>query len=255
MATPMVSGVIALAQSVAPAPLTVAEYRALLRQSVQPFPAVPDRVLGPGILDATKTVTAAKSGAIPVAADFTCQVEDSEYIWVHCDDLSSARGGIPIRTRKWDAGSSTSKTDIQDPQHFRYKYAGTYPITLTVTDNNGQTSSLTRSVQVSSPSTVDLPVNTPVPFSGTYGDQVFFQTTVPPGAKSLTYSLNIPNAGEAATIYVNDAPSDIQPACASSAPGRLFSCTVNAPKAGVWYGRYFVSSNSLSGGTASVTIN
>jgi serine protease len=255
MATPMVSGVIALAQSVAPAPLTVAEYRALLRQSVQPFPAVPDRVLGPGILDATKTVTAAKSGAIPVAADFTCQVEDSEYMWVHCDDLSSARGGIPIRTRKWDAGSSTSKTDIQDPQHFRYKYAGTYPITLTVTDNNGQTSSLTRSVQVSSPSTVDLPVNTPVPFSGTYGDQVFFQTTVPPGAKSLTYSLNIPNAGEAATIYVNDAPSDIQPACASSAPGRLFSCTVNAPKAGVWYGRYFVSSNSLSGGTASVTIN
>jgi serine protease len=256
MATPMVSGVIALAQSVAPTPLTVAEYRTLLRQNVQPFPTSPDRVLGPGILDATKTVAAAKSGVIPVAADFTCQQEDSPYMWVRCQDLSTARGGVPIKTRVWDKGSSSSTTDFQDPQHFRYKYSGTYPVTLTVTDNNAQTSSVTRSVQVSSPSTVDLTPGTPVPFSGNYADQVYYQTTVPAGAKSLTFSLNIPNTGEAASIYVNDAPSSIQPACATSAPGpKLFSCTVNAPKPGAWYGWYFISSNTLSGATAMVTIN
>lgn len=256
MATPMVSGVIALAQSVAPVPLSVAEYRALLRQSVQPFGITPDRVLGPGILDATKTVAAAKAGVIPVAADFTCQVDDGAYLSVHCQDLSTARGGSPIKTRTWDSGSTSSVTDFQDPGHFSYKYAGTYPVTLTVTDANGQSSSFTRSVRVSSPPTIDLPLGTSVPFSGSYGTTVFFQTNVPAGTNSLTFSLNLANQGEGATIFINDSPSDLKPACATSAPGpRLFSCTVNAPKAGVWYGRYFVSSNSVSGATAKVTAN
>jgi serine protease len=189
MATSMVAGVIALAQATRPTPLTVAEYRSLLRQSVQPFPSAPDRDLGPGILDATKTVTGARTGVNPVAADFTCHSEDSEYMWVHCEDLSTARGGAPIKTRTWDFGSSATRTDWRDPLHFQYKYAGTYPVTLTVKDSNGQTSSYTRSVQVSAPATVDLPANTQTPFSGTYGQGVYFRTTVPPGTKSLTYTL------------------------------------------------------------------
>jgi serine protease len=256
MATPMVSGVIALAQSVAPAPLTVAEYRSLLRQNVQPFAATPDRALGPGVLDAAKTVAAAKSGVIPVAADFTCQQDDSLYMGIHCQDLTSARSGVPIKTRVWNFGSSSTSTDTKDPLHIYYKYSGTYPITLTVTDNNGQVSSITRSIKVTPPPTVNLPLDTPVPLSGNYADVTFFQTTVPAGAKSLTFSLNIPNVGEAVSIHVNDGPSDIQIACAVSKPGpNTASCTVNAPKAGVWYGRYFISSSSLSGGTATVTVN
>ncbi|WP_193610913.1 S8 family serine peptidase [Paraburkholderia caledonica] len=255
MATPMVSGVIALAQATRQTPLTVAEYRSLLRQSVQPFPSAPDRNLGPGILDATKTVTAARTGVIPVAADFACHSEDSEDMWVHCEDLSTARGGAPIQTRTWDFGSSTSRTDFQDPLHFRYKYAGTYPVTLTVKDSNGQTSSYTRSVEVSAPATVDLPANTQTPFSGAYGNGVYFRTTVPPGTKSLTYALqNTSDKYGAAAIYVNDAPSEMLPACSKTIQGDTFSCTVDSPKAGLWYAHYWVTSNSLSGATASVTV-
>ncbi|MEM5311519.1 S8 family serine peptidase [Paraburkholderia sp. JHI869] len=256
MAAPMVSGVIALAQSVAPTPLTVAEYRTLLQQNVKPFPTAPDRALGPGILDATKTVAAAKSGVIPVAAEFTCLQDDPQYMSVRCKDLSTARGGLTIRARKWNTGSTSSSTDFQDPQHFGYKYSGTYPVTLTVTDNNGNTSAVTRSVRVFPPPVVNLPLDTPVPFSGSYGDYIWYQMTVAPGTKSLTLSLNIPNAREAASIYVNDSPSYIQPACAKSFEGPLlFSCTVNNPTPGVWYARYFVSSSKLTGATAMATVN
>ncbi|WP_321963977.1 S8 family serine peptidase [Paraburkholderia sp. J7] len=256
MAAPMVSGVIALAQSAAPTPLTVAEFRTLLRQNAKPFPAPPDRALGAGILDATKTVAAAKSGGIPVAADFTCQQESAQSMWVLCKDLSTARGGLSIKTRKWDPGSSSAQPYFANPAEFNYKYSGAYPVTLTVTDSNGKTSSLSRSITVNPPPAVDLPLDTAVPFSGSYGYLVYYKTTVPPGAKSLTFSLNIKNSGEAASIYVNDSPSDMTPACAKAAPGpEQLSCTVKSPKPGLWYGRYFVSSSTLSGATAVATVD
>ena len=97
MATPMVTGVIALAQSVAPTPLSVAEMRTLLQQNAQPFPKTPDQPIGAGIVDATATVAAAKSGKIPVAADFTCS-EWTNSMTVTCTDLSTARSGVPIKT-------------------------------------------------------------------------------------------------------------------------------------------------------------
>ncbi|WP_322093530.1 S8 family serine peptidase [Paraburkholderia bannensis] len=255
MATPMVSGAIALAKSVAPIPLTVAEYRTILQQNAQPFPVKLDRNLGAGILDVARTVVSAKTGSIPVAADFTCQTENTDYNWVRCQDLSTARGDSVIKNRNWDFGSSFAQSEYKNPDNFRYKYGGTYPVTLSVTDSNGKISKLTRSVQVSTLLSIDLQFDTPVQFSGKYSTQVFYKVIVPEGAKSLTFSLNMIHDGEAASIYINDAPSDMFPLCIQNFPGpKNFSCTIASPKAGAWYGRYYISSPSLSGATITASV-
>lgn len=95
MAAPFVSGVIALAQSVAPTPLSAAEMRSLIQQNVQPFaPSKPDQEIGPGILDASATVAVAvaRSGRIPLAADFVC-LQPLNLVQLRCTDLSTSRGG------------------------------------------------------------------------------------------------------------------------------------------------------------------
>jgi serine protease len=68
MASPHVAGVVAMVQSVVATPLTPAQMEALLKSSVRPFPATPDRVIGTGLLDAKLALDAALTppGEIPV---------------------------------------------------------------------------------------------------------------------------------------------------------------------------------------------
>ena len=66
MATPHVSGVIALMQSVAPAPLTPAQVTGLLMSTARPFPVKPDKAIGVGIVDATAAVQRAQTFGQPV---------------------------------------------------------------------------------------------------------------------------------------------------------------------------------------------
>ena len=68
MATPHVAGVIALMQSVAPAPLTPAQIEGLLVSSVRPFPVTPSKPIGSGILDAAAAVERAKTFGQPISA-------------------------------------------------------------------------------------------------------------------------------------------------------------------------------------------
>jgi serine protease len=67
MATPHVSGVVALMQSVAPKPLTPAQVEGLLVSSARPFPVKPDKTIGSGILDATAAVQRAQTFGQPVS--------------------------------------------------------------------------------------------------------------------------------------------------------------------------------------------
>ena len=59
MAAPHVAGVVALVQSAVDTPLTPAQMETLLKSSVRPFPATPDRVIGTGLLDAKLALDAA----------------------------------------------------------------------------------------------------------------------------------------------------------------------------------------------------
>jgi len=68
MATPHVSGIVALMQSVAPQPLTPAQVEGLLTSSARPFPVKPDRPIGAGIVDAGAAVERARTFGQPIQA-------------------------------------------------------------------------------------------------------------------------------------------------------------------------------------------
>jgi len=68
MATPHVSGIVALMQSVAATPLTPAQVEGLLVSSARPFPAKPDRAIGAGIVDAAAAVERARTFGQPIQA-------------------------------------------------------------------------------------------------------------------------------------------------------------------------------------------
>lgn len=59
-----------------------------------------------------------------------------------------------ITGRSWDFGDE-STSDVQNPVH-TYASAGTYEVTLTVTDNGGLTGQASQSVKVTSPSTENI---------------------------------------------------------------------------------------------------
>ena len=256
MAAPMVSGVIALAQSVAPRPLTPAEMRTLLTQNVQPFPnGQPDQPIGPGILDANATVNAAKSGKIPAAANFTC-TESTSIMQVTCTDLSTARGA-PISSWAWNLG--TGGPDMVRTQSVNpwtnYDYPGTYPITLTVTDSTGAVSKLTRSFRVLPPTLTDLSAGIPTTISAKSGEMQNYDLVVPAGVKSLTFTLS-PGASSQTALLDTRAgtPSSLHPDCESiMVRGGAATCTIANPAPGSYYA--IVSANTkLSGVTLLATL-
>ncbi|MFM0027968.1 S8 family serine peptidase [Paraburkholderia madseniana] len=256
MATPMVSAVIALAQSAAPSPLSAAEMRTLLSQNAQPFPTgQPDRPLGQGILDANATVVAARSGKIPAAADFKCS-EHTAVMQVSCTDLSTARG-VPIKSWSWNFGAGApdfTRTQSVNPTT-NYDYPGIYEITLTVTDNTGAISRLTRPFQVLPPAITDISPNIPTTFSANPGDMRYFALDVPAGVKSLTFSLSPGANGETGTLYLRaGTPSLLRPDCGNAwTKGANAICTLSNPAPGTYYGIVSVPNSTVRGASILAT--
>ena len=256
MATPMVSAVIALAQSVAPTPLSAAEMRTLLSQNAQPFPTgQPDYALGRGILDANATVIAARSGKIPAAADFKC-AESTAVMQVTCTDLSTARG-VPIQSWAWNFGTGApdfTRTQSVNPT-VNYDYPGIYEITLTVTDNTGAVSRLTRPFRVIPPAITDISLNVPTAFWANPGDMRYFALDVPAGVKSLTFSLSPSANGETGTLYLRaGTPSVLHPDCGTAwTKGANAICTLSNPASGIYYGMVSATNATVRGASILAT--
>ncbi|WP_051887572.1 S8 family serine peptidase [Caballeronia sordidicola] len=221
MAAPFVSGVVALAQSVAPTPLTYAEMRTLIQQNVQPFaPNTPNNPIGQGIVDATATVAAAKSGNIPIAADFACS-QAVNIMQVKCKDLSTSRGGAPICSWVWnfykefreDQANRTYSNSV-DP-YANYEDAGEYLIRLKVTDSNGTTSTLTRAVSVVAPTVFSLDFDIPYLVSLPSYEMRYLQLDIPTGLKSMTVNLVQGRANDGAWLFLARSPTPIAPYCQS----------------------------------------
>jgi bacterial leucyl aminopeptidase len=93
--------------------------------------------------EAAKTFGAGPSNAPPVA-NFTASASG---LTVNFTDTSTDSDGT-IASRSWSFGDSTTSA-VANPSK-TYTAAGTYNVTLTVTDNNGATNSKTQAVTVSS---------------------------------------------------------------------------------------------------------
>ncbi|NPT65874.1 S8 family serine peptidase [Paraburkholderia sp. RL16-012-BIC-B] len=240
MATPMVTGVVALVKSVAPTPLSTAEMRTLITQHAQPFPKQPDQPLGSGIVDAAATVAAAKAGEIPAAADFKCsQVNDA--MVVTCTDLSTARGAASIKSWTWNLGfgdpGEMVRTQSVNPYH-NYEYPGTYNVRLTVTDSKGAVSTLTRPFTVVAPHVTELSTNVPTKFSTGVQIKQYFSLDVPAGAKSVTFTLSPAAYGDIATLWLRaGSPTVVNADCNSVAVrSGAATCTITNPAPGTYYG-------------------
>ncbi|MFL9918782.1 S8 family serine peptidase [Paraburkholderia fungorum] len=245
LAAPFVSGVIALAQSVAPKSLTPLEMRALLMQNVHAFgPERPDFPIGNGVLDAKATVVAARSGKIPAVADFKCS--QSGGMLVTCTDLSAARGA-PIKSWAWNWGLGDPdmvRTQSVTP-YLNYEYPGTYNISFAVTDSTGAVSSLTRPFTVVAPVTTELSANVPAKFSANYLVQQFFSLDIPAGVKSLTFTLSPSSYSDVGTLYLRAGSPTTRNADCQSVFVRsgAATCTISNPAPGTYYGTVNPNSN------------
>jgi serine protease len=249
-AAPQISGILALVNAVAPKALSVAELRALLQQNVQPFTTKPSAAVGPGIADATQTVAAAKAGTIPAAADFSCD-PPADFMQLRCTDLSTARGGVPIKTWAWNFGDVPNAADMVRTMSVNptisEQFPGTYTVRLTVTDANGATSTVARPVTVKPPTNVLwINPNTPTPVTPNGSDLAFFRITLPAGLKSVTATVSYSNAGDGGFLYLKNSPSTTSPDCNTrTASQSSMSCTTSNPPAGDYYA--IVSSSATSG--------
>jgi len=90
----------------------------------------------------TQTITLASPGNQPPVADFLAVVSD---LSVTLTDLSSDSDGSVV-SWSWTFGDGGSSS-AQSPVH-TYASAGDYPVTLTVTDNEGAMGSMTQTVSV-----------------------------------------------------------------------------------------------------------
>jgi PKD repeat protein len=94
----------------------------------------------------TQDVTVQSPGNQSPVADFTTEITD---LSVAFTDASSDGDGY-LASWLWDFGDGTSSED-QSPSH-TYAAGGAYDVTLTVTDDDGATGEITKSVNVTAPS-------------------------------------------------------------------------------------------------------
>ncbi|WNC88545.1 S8 family serine peptidase [Paraburkholderia sp. FT54] len=241
MATPMVSGVVALVKSVAPMSLSSAEMRTLITQNAQPFPKQPDQPLGSGIIDAAAAVAAAKAGKIPAAADFSCSQGEAG-MTVTCTDLSTARGATSIRSWAWNFGAS-NQADLVTKQstnpNYNYEYPGTYNITLTTTDSTGAISWLTRPFLVAPPVATAISPETHVMVPAQANVRKYFSLDVPVGTTFLRVAMATLSSLATGTMYVTaGSPTTVGAACVrsySASTGGSASCIMPNPTAGTYY--------------------
>jgi serine protease len=235
MATPHVAGVIALVQSVSNPVRTPAQVETLLKANFRPFPVTPSQTIGPGILDAKKSVDAAGGGGGNVAPVSNFNFSTSGLTATFTDASSDSDGSIA--SRSWNFGDSTTSTATNPSK--TYAAAGTYTVTLTVTDNGGLTNTSSKSVTVSSGGGGTV-LSNGVPVTGlaaTTGNSLNYTMVVPAGASNLRFVTSGGTGDMDMYVRFGSAPTDTVYDCRPYANGNAETCNIATAQVGTYYVR------------------
>lgn len=179
----------------------------------------------------TASVTVTSPTNVPPVANFS--VSTSGLVATFTDSSTDSDG--TIASRAWTFGDSSTST-ATSPSH-TYATAGTYSVSLTVTDNGGATNTKTSSVTVSSTGGTTVLANgvAVTGLGASTGVDKFFSLDVPAGATGLKF-VTSGGTGDA-DIYVKfgSAPTTSTYDCTSQGSTTSETCNIATAQAGTYY--------------------
>jgi serine protease len=239
MATPHVSGVVALMQSYATTPKTPAQVESLLKGSARAFPVAVSQPIGAGIVDARAAMLAARGSTTTTPANVapvaSFSVATSGLTASFTDKSTDSDGSIASHSWTFGDGSTSTGTN---PSH-TYAAAGTYTVKETVKDNAGASSSKSASVTVSTGTssgtvlTRGVAITLPAKAIGTWSST--YTLSVPAGRSTLTFTTSGGTGDADLYVRFGTAPTGTYYDCRPYRTGNYETCTFYAPKAGTWY--------------------
>ena len=148
------------------------------------------------------------------------------------DSSSDADGNIV--SRSWNFGDGNGSS-AQNPTH-TYSSAGSYNVSLTVTDNDGLTDTTSKTVQVNDTAQGELSKGVAVTgISGSQGDTVNYWIDVPANASNLTFDISGGTGDADLYVRFGAEPTTSTYDCRPYRSGNSENCSFSAPQEGRYY--------------------
>jgi serine protease len=237
MATPHVSGLAAAMLAIDPG-LTPDEIRDYITDNAKPLPGSCSGGCGAGIIDALATLqdVSGGGGGSNVAPDANFSFTTSGLGASFTDTSSDSDGSIVSRSWNFGDGGTSSATN---PSH-TYASAGTYNVSLTVTDDDGAPDTISKSVSVSGGGGGGSELDNGVPVTGlaaTTGNSLSFTMDVPAGATNLKFAMSGGSGDADLYVRFGSPPGTASGTwdCRPYVGGNTENCSFANPQAGTWY--------------------
>ena len=173
---------------------------------------------------------AGSGGNVAPVANFT---SSTSALTANFTDTSTDSDGT-IASRSWAFGDGTTSTTANPSK--TYAAAGTYNVTLTVTDNGGLTHSKTSAVTVSSGSGNVLSNGVAVTgISGAKGSKQYWTLVVPAGATNLKFVTSGGSGDPDLYARLGSQPTTSTYTCRSIGSSTAETCTVTTAQAGTYH--------------------